>query len=108
VDGGATEDGLPYLVMEYIQGQPLHEYCDSQKLPIVERLTVFQQVCSAVAYAHRNLIVHRDLKPTNILVTAEGVPRLLDFGIAKLLNPELSGEALTATGLAMTWVGPSQ
>jgi tetratricopeptide (TPR) repeat protein/predicted Ser/Thr protein kinase len=110
LDGGATEDGLPYLVMEYIQGQPLHSYCDSQKLPIVERLKIFQQVCSAVACAHRNLIVHRDLKPSNILVTAEGVPRLLDFGIAKLLNPELSGDAPTATGLAMTreYASPEQ
>jgi tetratricopeptide (TPR) repeat protein len=110
LDGGATEDGLPYLVMEYIEGQPLHEYCDSRRLTIVERLKIFQQVCSAVAYAHRNLIVHRDLKPTNILVTAQAVPRLLDFGIAKLLNPEVSGEALTATGLALTpeYASPEQ
>jgi eukaryotic-like serine/threonine-protein kinase len=110
LDGGATAEGLPYLVMEYIQGQPLHAYCDSHRLPIVDRLKLFQQVCSAVAYAHRNLIVHRDLKPGNILVTAEGIPRLLDFGIAKLLNPELSGEAPTATGLAMTpeYASPEQ
>ena len=110
LDGGATEDCLPYIVMEYIQGQSLHEYCDSRRLPIVERLKVFQQVCSAVAYAHRNLIVHRDLKPSNILVTAEGVPRLLDFGIAKLLNPEVSGEAPTATGLVLTpeYASPEQ
>ena len=110
LDGGATEQGLPYLVMEYIQGQPLHDYCDSRRLPIARRLEIFQQVCSAVAYAHRNLIVHRDLKPSNILVTADGVPRLLDFGIAKLLNPELSGEALTATGLALTpeYASPEQ
>jgi tetratricopeptide (TPR) repeat protein/predicted Ser/Thr protein kinase len=110
LDGGATQDGLPYLVMEYIQGEPLHAYCDSRRLPIVERLRIFQQVCAAVACAHRNLIVHRDLKPSNILITGEGVPRLLDFGIAKLLNPELSGGAPTATGLAMTpeYASPEQ
>ncbi|HEX9733867.1 MAG TPA: serine/threonine-protein kinase [Thermoanaerobaculia bacterium] len=110
LDGGATEQGLPYLVMEYIEGRPLNDYCDTHRLPIEERLRIFQHVCSAVAHAHRNLIVHRDLKPTNILVTAEGVPRLLDFGIAKLLNPELTGEAPTATGLAMTpeYASPEQ
>ena len=109
-DGGATEDGLPYFVMEYIEGQRLDEYCDSHRLPIVERLRIIQQVCSAVAYAHRNLIVHRDLKPGNILVTAEGVPRLLDFGIARLLNPDLSAEAPTATGLPLTpeYASPEQ
>jgi serine/threonine-protein kinase len=110
LDGGATDEGLPYLVMEHIEGRPLHDYCDSRRLPINDRLRIFQQVCSAVAHAHRNLIVHRDLKPSNILVTPEGVPRLLDFGIAKLLNPELSAEALTATGLAMTpeYASPEQ
>ena len=110
LDGGATEQGLPYLVMEYIEGRPLNDYCDTHRLPFEERLRIFRQVCSAVAHAHRNLIVHRDLKPSNILVTPEGVPRLLDFGIAKLLNPELSAEALTATGLAMTpeYASPEQ
>jgi eukaryotic-like serine/threonine-protein kinase len=89
LDGGATEEGLPYLVMEYIDGQPIDEYCDSRLLNTVERLKLFCQVCSAVQYAHQSLIVHRDLKPGNILVTPEGVVKLLDFGIAKLLDPEL-------------------
>ncbi len=110
LDGGATGDGRPYFVMEYIEGHPLHEYCDRHRLSIVDRLKVFQQVCSAVAYAHRNLIVHRDLKPSNIIVTADGIPRLLDFGIAKLLNPELSAETPTVTGLALTpeYASPEQ
>lgn len=98
LDGGATEDGLPYFVMEYINGEPVDEYCELRKLPIAERLTLFQGVCSAVSYAHQNLIVHRDLKPANVLVTNEGVPRLLDFGIAKLLAPGTAPD-LTQTGV---------
>jgi serine/threonine protein kinase len=86
LDGGATDDGLPYFVMEYIDGVPLHEWCDAHRLSISERLQLFRKVCAAVHYAHQNLIVHRDLKPTNILVNAEGQPKLLDFGIAKLLS----------------------
>jgi tetratricopeptide (TPR) repeat protein len=110
LDGGTTEDGLPYLVMEYIEGLPVDEYCDGRRLPIAERLKIFEQVCSAVAFAHRNLIVHRDLKPSNILVTPDGVPMLLDFGIAKLLNPGLAGEAPTATAFALTpeYASPEQ
>lgn len=102
LDGGATEDGRPYFVMEYVEGKAIDRYCDRQTLSIPERLKLFRQLCSAVEYAHRNLIVHRDIKPGNILVTAEGVPKLLDFGIAKLVNPGLSGEGGTMTGLAMT------
>jgi len=88
LDGGSSEDGSPYLVMEHVEGLPIDRYCDLNKLSIDGRLRLFRTVCSAVQYAHQNLVVHRDLKPGNILITKEGLPRLLDFGIAKLLNPE--------------------
>ncbi|MEM7049866.1 MAG: serine/threonine-protein kinase [Acidobacteriota bacterium] len=99
-DGGTTEDGLPYFVLEFVEGVPLDDYCDQSRLSVDERLVLFRKVCSAVHYAHQNLVVHRDLKPSNILVTADGEPRLLDFGIAKLLNPELQSGAVEATA---TW-----
>ncbi|MBC7984503.1 MAG: serine/threonine protein kinase [Candidatus Obscuribacterales bacterium] len=86
LDGGATKDGTPYIVMEYIDGEPIDTYCNRRNLNVATRLQLFRNVCAAVHYAHQNLIVHRDLKPSNILVTAEGVPKLLDFGIAKLLD----------------------
>jgi eukaryotic-like serine/threonine-protein kinase len=94
-DGGTTEDGRPYFVMEYVEGQPIDGYCDDRKLSVRERLELFRRVCSAVHFAHQNLIVHRDLKPGNILVTAGGAPKLLDFGIAKLLDPDQEPFALT-------------
>ncbi len=97
LDGGTTEDGLPYFVMEYIEGEPITRYCGLLDLDINERLKLFRQVCSAVSYAHRNLIVHRDLKPSNILITKDGTPKLLDFGIAKLLAGEGNEETATAT-----------
>jgi serine/threonine protein kinase/Tfp pilus assembly protein PilF len=90
IDGGSTEDGLPYLIMEYVDGVRIDEYCDAHKLPITERLQLFRAVCMAVQYAHENLVIHRDLKPSNILITREGVVRLLDFGIAKVLNLQRS------------------
>lgn len=113
-DGGSTDERLPYIVMEYVAGEMLTEYCRSHKLSIAERLWIFCKICDAVQCAHQKLIVHRDLKPSNILVTREGIPKLLDFGIAKLLlAPELAGEAAmqTKTGhLAMTpdYASPEQ
>ena len=101
LDGGTTEHGVPYVVMEYVAGVPLTEYCDSRKFSITERLNLFRTVCSAVQFAHQSLIIHRDLKPTNILVTEEGAVKLLDFGIAKLLKPgpQTAGQSTTRAGL---------
>jgi len=99
--GGTTQDGNPYFVMEYIDGQPLYEYADAHGMGVAERLRLFTQVCDAVQYAHQKLVIHRDIKPTNILVSAAGVPKLLDFGIAKLLNPELVSETTPQTTLGV-------
>jgi len=97
LDGGSMVQGIPYLVMEYVEGFPIDQYCDAQRLSITERLQLFCTVCDAVQYAHQNLVVHRDLKPSNILVTSNRIPKLLDFGIAKLLNPEFSAQTLVVT-----------
>jgi serine/threonine-protein kinase len=88
LDGGVTVDGLPYLVMEYVEGLRIDEYCDRNSLGLVQRLELFRLVCSAVQNAHQTLVVHRDIKPSNILVTGDGSPKLLDFGIAKLTHPD--------------------
>lgn len=99
LDGGVSADGDPYLVMEYVDGRPIHQFCDSRQLPIAERIRLLLPVCSAVEYAHRNLIVHRDLKPGNIFVTSEGVPKLLDFGTAKLLLTDAADITTTRFGM---------
>lgn len=99
LDGGTTGDGLPYLVMEYIDGVPIDRYCEEKGLGIDARIDLFREVCAAVQYAHQNLVVHRDIKPSNILVTSDGRPHLLDFGIAKLLEgSSLTEAAATLTG----------
>ncbi len=106
LDGGTTEDGLPYLVMEYVDGLPIDQYARQHNLSIPERLQLFCTVCSAVQYAHQNLVIHRDLKPGNILVTPEGTPKLLDFGIAKLLEPVETMAAHTRPLTAMAFMTP--
>ena len=110
LDGGNTEDGVPYLVMELIEGVRIDSYCDERKLSITERLRLFRQVCSAVQYAHQRLVIHRDIKPSNILVTKEGVPKLLDFGIAKILDPALGPGSETTMARPMTpeYASPEQ
>ncbi|MGH9854326.1 MAG: protein kinase domain-containing protein, partial [Blastocatellia bacterium] len=117
LDGGATEDGRPYFVMEFVDGEPITDYCRRRELSLDEKLKLFRDVCSAVQHAHQKLVVHRDLKPSNIMVTsppdgkadgkagAPGLPKLLDFGIAKLLTPG-PGEAVTRTKTAMRLMTP--
>lgn len=97
LDGGTSGKGLPYLVMEFVEGKPLYQYCDMQKFDIRRRLQIFQQICSAVSYAHEHKIIHRDLKPGNIIVTDSGNPKLLDFGIAKMLDPDVLHESINPT-----------
>ena len=113
IDGGTTKEGLPYLVMEYVEGEPLDHYCRSHDLSLEERVSLIIEVADAVAAAHRQLVVHRDLKPSNVLVGTDGRPRLLDFGIAKLLPGALSEETalLTRRGvgaMTLSWASPEQ
>jgi serine/threonine protein kinase len=104
-DGGSTEDGRPYLVLELVEGLRVDEYCDRHRLTIDQRLDLFQKICAAVQHAHQNLLVHRDLKPANILVTPQGEPKLLDFGIAKRLSPE-ADDTLHRTRIGLRLLTP--
>ena len=106
MDGGTTETGVPYVIMEYVEGRPVDRFCDDEQLPTEQRLRLFRQICDAVSFAHRNLVVHRDIKPANILVTAEGAPKLLDFGIAKLMDPAAVPGSAVQTMTSMRLLTP--
>jgi tetratricopeptide (TPR) repeat protein len=115
LDGGTSEGGMPYVVMELVMGQPIDAWCDARQLGVRERVQLFLQVCAAVSYAHQHLVVHRDLKPNNILVTADGSVKLLDFGIAKLLEAEAdtavaeaSATATTLRAMTLDYASPEQ
>ena len=106
LDGGVNEEGVPYLVMEYVDGVRIDEYCDRNKLSLGARLDLFRLVCEAVQAAHRNLVAHLDLKPSNILVTADGTPKLLDFGTAKLIDAD--GAQTTTRAMTPNYASPEQ
>jgi serine/threonine-protein kinase len=107
LDGGTLPSGRPYLVMEYIEGEPIDTWCDRQRLDVVQRIALMRSVCDAVQFAHANLIVHRDLKPGNILVTPDGVPKLLDFGIAKIIDSAPYPVDITQTGTGLRLMTPA-
>jgi len=113
MDGGSTADGQPFFVMELVEGEPIDRYCDAHRLSIDERLDLFRKVCAGVQYAHENLVVHRDIKPDNILVTRDGVPKLLDFGVAKLLSrdgaqPEDPAATMATWAMTPDYASPEQ
>src|SRR5262249_19941660 len=108
LDGGTTKDAVPYLVMELITGVPIDQYCDDHSLSVSDRLELFRQVCAAVQYAHQRLVIHRDIKPSNILVTHDGVPKLLDFGVAKLLDPSVNTGTTIVRAMTPEYASPEQ
>jgi serine/threonine protein kinase/tetratricopeptide (TPR) repeat protein len=107
-DGGTTQEGLPFLVMELIEGTPIDQYCEEHELAVNERLKLFTQICAAVQFAHQRLVIHRDIKPSNILVTADGLPKLLDFGIAKILDPAAKAETTLLRPMTPEYASPEQ
>ena len=110
LDGGVTDDDIPYFVMDFVEGLPLAEYCSQKQLSLTARLELFRKICAAVHYAHQNLIVHRDIKPGNIVVTSDGEPKLLDFGLVKILKPDRHGR-LTGVGqspMTLRYAAPEQ
>src|SRR5690606_38742574 len=106
IDGGSTGEGTPYFVMEFVEGETIYKYADARRLNIRDRLKLFQKVCSAIQYAHDKQIVHRDIKPGNILINAGGSPKILDFGIAKILDPELIHESVNPTASMLRMMTP--
>lgn len=106
LDGGTTQDGVPYFVMEFVEGKTFYTYCDTNKLDLRSRLKLFQKVCSALEYAHGKQIIHRDIKPSNILINSSNSPKLLDFGIAKILDPNLIHESINPTASMLRMMTP--
>jgi serine/threonine protein kinase len=108
LDGGTTDDGTPYLVMELIDGKPIDRFCDDHRLSVTERLRLFRQVCAGVHYAHQRLVIHRDIKPSNVLVTKEGEPKLLDFGVAKIMAPIHEAQTTMTQAMTPEYASPEQ
>lgn len=106
LDGGTTTDGVPYFVMEFVEGKTFYTYSDTNRLDLRDRLKIFQKVCSAIEYAHLKQIIHRDIKPSNILINSVGSPKLLDFGIAKILDPDLIHESINPTASMLRMMTP--